>query len=42
VTGTTRLLEQMVNGDWNKEDFLVVPPGACVRATLGDEIMAAE
>lgn len=42
MNGSTRLLEKMVNGEWDAEEILVVPPGASVRATLRDDIMAAE
>jgi hypothetical protein len=42
IRGTQVLLEQMVNGDWNEANFLVVPPGATVRATLGNTVVAAQ
>jgi hypothetical protein len=42
VEGSTRLLEKMANGEWDADEILVVPPGACIRATLRDDIMAAE
>ncbi|MGP8269749.1 MAG: DUF1638 domain-containing protein [Terracidiphilus sp.] len=41
IEGSLSLLERLVNGDWNAADFLVVPPGATVRCTLGDSIMDA-
>ena len=41
VKGSLALLERLVNGDWNAADFLVVPPGATIRATLGDGIVEA-
>jgi hypothetical protein len=39
VSGSRRLLEQLVNGEWSAEDFLIVPPGATVRATFNNEIV---
>jgi hypothetical protein len=41
VKGSLSLFERLVNGPWNAADFLVVPPGAQVRATLGDGIVEA-
>lgn len=41
VHGSLDLLGRLLNGAWDAEDFLVVPPGATVRATLGDEIFEA-
>lgn len=39
VEGSTTLLERLVAGAWSAEDFLVVPPGATIRARLGDDIV---
>jgi hypothetical protein len=41
VNGSLTLLERLVNGDWDAADFLVVPPGAALTATLGDTIVEA-
>jgi hypothetical protein len=41
VKGSLTLLERLVNGEWNADDFLVVQPGATVRATLGKSIVEA-
>jgi hypothetical protein len=41
IQGSLRLLERMVKGDWDVADFLVVPPGATVRAALDDSILTA-
>jgi len=41
VNGSLYLLRRLINGQWDADDFLVVPPGAAVRATLGDRIFEA-
>jgi len=41
VAGSLALLERLVNGPWDAADFLVVPPGATIRANLGDSIVEA-
>jgi Protein of unknown function (DUF1638) len=42
VCGSRRLLEQLVNGPWGAEDFLVVPPGAKVRASFNHHILESQ
>jgi hypothetical protein len=41
VAGSLSLLEHLVNGDWDAASFLVVPPGASIRATMGEGIVEA-
>lgn len=41
VSGSLDLLRRLLHGNWDHEDFLVVPPGKAVRATLGDGIFEA-
>jgi Protein of unknown function (DUF1638) len=41
VKGTLMLLERLVSGAWDASDFLLVAPGATIRATLGDSIVDA-
>ena len=41
VKGSLTMLERLVNGEWDAADFLVVPPGATVRGTLGESIVEA-
>jgi hypothetical protein len=41
VQGSLSLLDRLVNGPWDVDDFLVVPPGAAVRASIDDAIMVA-
>ncbi|MES2222772.1 MAG: DUF1638 domain-containing protein [Acidobacteriota bacterium] len=39
VQGSLSLLQRLVNGEWDDADFLIVPPGSAVRATLGEGIV---
>ena len=41
VSGSLTLLERLINGPWDDEDFLVVEPGSAIRATFGDGIVEA-
>lgn len=41
IEGSNRLLKQMLEGDWNSEDFLVVKPGWKVAADSGEGIICA-
>jgi hypothetical protein len=41
IPGSLDLLRCLLNGEWNPDDFLVVPPGASVRATLGEGVFEA-
>lgn len=41
VKGSLMLLVRLLNGEWNADDFLVVPPGATVRGSLGESIVEA-
>lgn len=41
TAGTLTVLERLVKGDWDAASFLVVPPGATIRATLGNTIVEA-
>jgi hypothetical protein len=42
LKGTLAMLERLVNGEWDAASFLVVPPGATIKATLGNGIVDAE
>jgi hypothetical protein len=41
VKGSLTLLERLVTGEWDEADFLVVPSGSTVRASLGPSIVEA-
>ena len=41
VSGSLTLLERLINGPWDNEDFLVVQPGSAIRATFDDGIVEA-
>ncbi len=42
VPGDLALLQRWVDGDWAEADFLIVPPGRRVIATLGEDIIGLE
>jgi len=42
VAGSLTLLDRLVNGPWDEADFLIVPPGSRIRATLDEGIVGAE
>jgi len=42
VKGSAELLQRMVDGEWDAESFLVVPPGATVCTALGDAVVSAK
>lgn len=39
IPGSLSLLQRLVNGEWDSADFLVVPPGAAIRGSLGQSIV---
>ncbi len=39
LEGSPGLLDRLVSGNWNADDFLVVPPGKTIRPTFGPEII---
>jgi hypothetical protein len=41
VHGSLSLIERLVNGPWSAADFLIVPPGSRIRATLDENIAEA-
>ncbi len=41
VQGSLSLMERLVNGPWDDADFLTIPPGARLRATLDEGIVEA-
>ena len=42
LQGDISLIQDLMDGNWNKEDFLVIPPGHKIIATHDDSIMAYE
>lgn len=39
IKGDIRLISQLINGEWNSEDFLVIPPGNKVEPSNDDGIV---
>ncbi len=39
VQGDMRLIDKLVNGDWNEEEFLTVPPGGTIKPVYTDAIV---
>jgi Protein of unknown function (DUF1638) len=42
LAGDMGLMERLVNGDWNEEEFLIVPPGFRIVAKYNEGVIAAE
>jgi len=40
--GNRRLLEMLINGNWDEEEFLIVPPGHSIQQSYDDDIIRAE
>jgi hypothetical protein len=40
--GSMRLLLNLMNGEWDEKDFLVVPPGWKLAARVDEAIVVAE
>lgn len=41
IEGSNSLLKKMLDGDWSPEEFLIVPPGYEVAASVDDKIISA-
>jgi len=39
VPGDMRLIDQLINGDWNNEEFLTIPPGSSAKPSYDDLIV---
>jgi hypothetical protein len=39
VSGDMRLINMLVNGDWDEEEFLKVPPGYTIKNCYDDSIV---
>ena len=40
IKGDMRLIEKLINGNWNEDEFLVIPPGSRITSTGNDEIVS--
>ena len=42
TSGNVRLLQMLMDGDWNESEFLVVQPGQTIDASHDDDIVVAK
>ncbi len=42
ISGDIRLIEKLINGDWNSDEFLIVSPEQKIIAANTDEIVSCE
>lgn len=42
LPGDMRLIDQLLNGDWNEGEFLTVSPGGTIKAAYDDSIVRAD
>ena len=42
LQGDRRLVDALISGDWNKAEFLVVPPGYVIKQSINDGLLKAE
>jgi hypothetical protein len=42
VSGSLSLFERLVNGPWDEDGFLVVPPGQCIATSFDERVVSAE
>ena len=40
VKGDIRLIQELTDGNWNEEDFLIIPPNNTITATHDESIMS--
>jgi hypothetical protein len=40
IEGSDRLIRALIDGDWNADDFLVVPPGGRITAAYDERVVA--
>jgi hypothetical protein len=39
MTGDTRLMRMLIHGQWDAEEFLVVPAGNAIAQSYGDSVV---
>ena len=42
LAGDAGLIRRLLNGDWNEEDFLVVPPGKTIAASNDEDVIRVD
>ena len=42
IDGDIRLIQKLIDGDWNEDEFLIVPPEREIIPTNADDIVSYE
>lgn len=42
ISGSTILIKKLLNGEWDKEEFLIIPPNKTIKPSYNDEIVQVD